>query len=113
MKRIARTLRSRESRGGLLRQAAFAGDAVVADVVVDFVAVRTLEAAERLTLFERVRAFTGDEFALCGRKRLKTGFAFDEPDESHASIISDFRFQIEELNATANHRGTETPKNSV
>jgi hypothetical protein len=75
------------SQAALLRQTAFAGDAVVADVVVDFVAVWALEAAERLALFERVGALAGDEFALCGRKRLQTGFAFDEPDESHGSLF--------------------------
>jgi hypothetical protein len=85
----------------LLRQAAFAGNAVVAEIVVDFVAVWTLETAELFAFRQRVGAFAFDEFALCGRERLQTGFTFDEPDESHGLIISDLRFQIEDLNATA------------
>src|SRR6185369_13930387 len=66
----------------LLRQAAFAGDAVVAEVVVDFVAVRALEASECLSFWQGVGALAFDEFAVGGRERLQAGFTFNEPDES-------------------------------
>jgi hypothetical protein len=59
--------------------------------------MRTLNAAESLAFGQGIGALSVHEFAALDGKRLEAGFAFDEPDESHALIISDFRLKIEDL----------------
>jgi hypothetical protein len=68
--------------------------------------VRTLEAAESLTFGQGIGALTVHEFAALNGKRLETGFALDEPDESHRLIISDFRLKIEDFKVRGSHAST-------
>jgi hypothetical protein len=49
------------------------------------VAVRAFEGAGVRTGSDRVRALAGDKLAPLDGKSLKTGFAFDQPDEGHRS----------------------------